>query len=32
MSEKTDSGYDISGQASDFSGVDEPFALFGAWF
>jgi pyridoxamine 5'-phosphate oxidase len=32
MSEKTDSGYDISGQASDFSGADEPFALFGAWF
>jgi pyridoxamine 5'-phosphate oxidase len=32
MSEKTGSGYDNSGQAPDFSGADEPFALFGQWF
>ena len=32
MSEKTSSGYDNSGQAPDFSGADEPFALFSQWF
>ncbi len=32
MSEKTDSGYELSGQAADFSKIEEPFALFSEWF
>ena len=32
MSEKTDNGYEVSGQAPDFSTADEPLALFSEWF
>ena len=32
MSEKTDNGYEVSGQAPDFSKADEPLTLFSEWF
>ena len=32
MSEKTDNGYEVSGQAPDFSTADEPLTLFSEWF
>lgn len=32
MSKKTDSNYDASEQAPDFSNADEPLALFSQWF
>lgn len=32
MSEKTENGYEVSGQAPDFSSEEEPLALFSKWF